>query len=95
VNPSTEQQFRAALDTRDIIGQAKGILMVQAGVTADAAFQMLVRVSQLSNVPLRIMAQELVDSLPGGVDPSPSLAGEMTVAQRAKTPVEAPAPKSQ
>ena len=50
--------------------------MVQAGVTADAALQMIVDVSQLSNVPLRIVAQKLVNSLPGVANSPPNPAGE-------------------
>ena len=69
MNPLTEQQFRTALDSRDVIGQAKGIIMVRTRVNADAAFSMLVEMSQHSHVPVRIVAQELVDSLPGASNP--------------------------
>ena len=41
-----EQQFRTALVSRDIIGQAKGMLMQRFDIDAAAAFGMLKRVSQ-------------------------------------------------
>jgi AmiR/NasT family two-component response regulator len=42
-----------ALETRDVIGQAKGVLIGRMGVTPDAAFDMLRRASQRLNVKLR------------------------------------------
>jgi GAF domain-containing protein len=48
-----------ALSHRDVIGQAKGILMERHKVTADQAFQLLVRASQTLNVKLRELAAEL------------------------------------
>jgi transcriptional regulator with GAF, ATPase, and Fis domain len=48
-----------ALSTRDLIGQAKGILMERFKVTADDAFRMLVKVSNDRNVPLRSIAEQL------------------------------------
>ncbi|NMO93129.1 ANTAR domain-containing protein [Actinomycetospora sp. TBRC 11914] len=41
-----------AVDSRDVIGQAKGILMERFGVDDDEAFQMLVRSSQDINMKL-------------------------------------------
>ena len=45
--------------TRDVIGQAKGILMERHHITADAAFAVLVRASQNSNRKLRDICEEL------------------------------------
>ena len=45
-------QFEQALQSRDIIGQAKGILMNRQGITADEAFDLLRRTSQDLNVKL-------------------------------------------
>ncbi len=56
-----QQQFRDALDTRDVIGQAKGILMERHRVTADQAFAVLVELSQQTNTKLRVVAEHLVD----------------------------------
>jgi len=54
--------FRTAMDTRDLIGQAKGILMERHNVTGAQAFQLLITVSQHRNIKLREVADELVSS---------------------------------
>lgn len=48
--------------SRQVIGQAQGILMERHKVTADQAFAMLVRVSQYSNTKLRDIAEQLIRS---------------------------------
>jgi GAF domain-containing protein len=48
-----------ALVNRDIIGQAKGILMERFKLTADQAFDVLARVSQDSNRKLHVVAEHL------------------------------------
>ena len=52
-------QLNQAVATRDLIGQAKGILMERHGMTAEQAFQALTRVSQNSNKKMRAVAEEL------------------------------------
>ena len=52
-------QLQEALQTRDVIGQAKGILMAQRGVDADTAFDLLRRASQRRNVKLRHVAEDV------------------------------------
>ena len=54
------EHLREALESRDVIGQAKGILMARRGITADAAFEALRRASQHRNVKLRAIADEVV-----------------------------------
>ena len=54
-------QLRQALTSRDVIGQAKGILMERRGISADEAFDALRRASQSLNVKLTQVAQTLVD----------------------------------
>jgi len=54
-----KSHMRAALATRDLIGQAKGILMERYKVTGDQAFRMLVKVSNDNNLTLRSVAQDL------------------------------------
>lgn len=56
-----ETQLRSALVRRDLIGQAKGMLMERFGVGADQAFTMLVTLSQQSNTPLAQVAERVVD----------------------------------
>jgi len=58
-----DTQFQSALASRDVIGQAKGIIMERYKLDAGRAFALLVKLSQDSNTPLRSVAQRLVDSL--------------------------------
>jgi GAF domain-containing protein len=54
-----EQQLRVAISGRDIIGQAKGILMERYKLTADQAFAVLTQASSESNIKLRAVAETL------------------------------------
>lgn len=54
------EQLQEALQSRDLIGQAKGILMARHQIDADAAFDLLRERSQSLNRKLRDVAQELV-----------------------------------
>ena len=54
--------LNVALARRDLIGQAKGILMERFKITADQAFSILVRVSQDSNRKLFDLAEELAQT---------------------------------
>jgi transcriptional regulator with GAF, ATPase, and Fis domain len=56
------EQFATALASRDVIGQAKGILMNHFKIDAERAFEMLRSLSQDDNTPLRIIAQQIIDS---------------------------------
>lgn len=58
-----------ALTSREVIGQAQGIIMERERVTADEAFDLLRRASQRLNVKLRAVAQDIVDT---GVLPGPA-----------------------
>ncbi|HVB92835.1 MAG TPA: GAF and ANTAR domain-containing protein [Acidimicrobiales bacterium] len=51
-----------ALATRELIGQAQGILMERERITPDQAFEILLRASQHLNIKLREVAQELIDT---------------------------------
>ena len=57
-----EEHLRAAMATRNLIGQAQGILMERFKLTAEQAFAVLSRISQQSNVKLRDVAQRLIDT---------------------------------
>ncbi|GLZ52487.1 ANTAR domain-containing protein [Actinomycetospora sp. NBRC 106378] len=52
-------QLTEALQSRDVIGQAKGILMERRGVGADEAFDILRRASQDLNVKIRDIASTI------------------------------------
>ncbi|WIY00242.1 GAF and ANTAR domain-containing protein [Amycolatopsis mongoliensis] len=53
------ENLRRAVESRDVIGQAKGILMQRRGITADEAFDVLRRASQDLNVKLADLARTL------------------------------------
>lgn len=53
-------QLREALASREVIGEAKGILMQQQSCTRDEAFDILRRASQRENRKLRDLAESLV-----------------------------------
>jgi transcriptional regulator with GAF, ATPase, and Fis domain len=56
------ENLEAALDSRDLIGQAKGIVMANEKVTGDEAFAILKKVSQNRNVKLRGVAVEVIET---------------------------------
>jgi GAF domain-containing protein len=64
----TAANLEAALQSRPIIDQAKGILMERFKLTGDGAFQLLAHVSMRSIVKLRVVAEHLVSTgeLPSG-----------------------------
>ena len=64
-----QEHLRWAICNRDLIGQAKGILMERFSCDADRAFLLLAHASQAANRKLTAVAEELVDSrrLPGPV----------------------------
>jgi hypothetical protein len=49
-----------ALESRDLIGQAKGVIMVSVGCSADEAFQLLKQQSQHENRKLVAVAADIV-----------------------------------
>ena len=76
-------QMRTALGNRDIIGQAKGILMEHYRLDADAAFSYLSRVAQDANLKILAVARHLVKS---GEMPSAPLPGTGTAHGRYTCP---------
>jgi ANTAR domain/GAF domain len=55
-----DQQFRSALVSRDVIGQAKGRMMERFNIDATEAFAMLKLMSQDSNTALAVVARRVV-----------------------------------
>jgi transcriptional regulator with GAF, ATPase, and Fis domain len=55
-----EEQFRSALESRDVIGQAKGILMERFDLDSVEAFDLMRGLSQRSNIPVAEIARRLV-----------------------------------
>ena len=56
------ENLTAALHNRDVIGQAKGILMERNRITADAAFELLSRASQRANRKLAVIAEQVAST---------------------------------
>ena len=56
------EQLEQALQSRDVIGQAKGIIRARQGCSDVEAFDLLRSISQHRNVKLRDIAQAIVDS---------------------------------
>ncbi|WP_433783942.1 GAF and ANTAR domain-containing protein [Actinomycetospora sp. CA-101289] len=59
----TAEHLQRAVDGRDEIGQAKGILMERFSLDGDAAFQMLVKSSQDTNMKLTDVARWLISDV--------------------------------
>ena len=57
---ATADGLREALASRDLIGQAKGILMASRKIDADTAFELLRNESQKQNVKVRLIAEQVV-----------------------------------
>jgi len=56
-------QLREALQSRDVISTAKGIIMVRDGISDQDAFRMLVSVASRENRKLRDVAQDIVTAV--------------------------------
>jgi len=59
------QSLQGALESRETVGTAIGIVMERYGITSERAFEFLIRMSQNSNTKLRDIASELVKLNPG------------------------------
>ncbi len=56
------EHLRKALASRDVIGQAKGILMERCRITADEAFALLVQASQHQNIRVAGLSAMLAET---------------------------------
>jgi GAF domain-containing protein len=59
----TNRRLTDALEHRDVVGQAKGILLAQGAADDQAAFAILVAASQHANTKLHTVARQLVDAV--------------------------------
>jgi AmiR/NasT family two-component response regulator len=60
------EHLRLAVEHRDVIGQAKGILMERHGIGAEDAFQRLVKISQDTNTKLHEIAAMVTGAMDAG-----------------------------
>ena len=68
---AAEGQFQTGLASRDVIGQAKGLLMARDGLTGVQAFALLTRASQETNMKLADVAHWLVAEHEKGLTATP------------------------
>jgi GAF domain-containing protein len=68
-NATLAQHLQAAMQSRAVIEQAKGILMGGRGCSAEEAFMILTKLSQDTNRKLRDVAAALVDSVQNSNSP--------------------------
>ena len=61
-NAKKEQNLLEAIDSRNLIGQAQGILMARYNLDADQAFAVLRRYSQDNNIKLKRIAQQVIET---------------------------------
>ena len=57
-----KEHFTSALASRDVIGQAKGMIMERFNIDSLQAFELLRKLSQDSNTPIADIARQLVDT---------------------------------
>ena len=70
IGEAAQTQFDAALASRDLIGQAKGLLMGQTSLTGIQAFALLLKTSQHANIKLIDIARWVVDQHESGLNPA-------------------------
>jgi hypothetical protein len=63
------RNLECAMESQRLIGVAIGLLAQRAGISSDAAWQHLVRVSQDTNIKVREIARILVDARNGRAQP--------------------------
>jgi len=69
VQDRLSEAVQAITERRAVINQAIGMLMLRYGINSDLAFKLLTRLSQESNIKLRIIAERAVadPSILGGL----------------------------
>lgn len=68
------EQLNAALDSRAVIDQAKGVVMADRGCSAEEAFRHLAEISQRTNTKVRDVARLVVEQA-AGTGPRPPAGG--------------------
>ncbi|MDJ1131540.1 ANTAR domain-containing protein [Streptomyces iconiensis] len=77
--------LRRAMETHPVIDQARGMVMALGPCTADEAWEVLVEVSQSTNVKLREVAADLVATPEGEELPAPIRRAMATSLKRRRT----------
>jgi hypothetical protein len=88
-NPHAElEQLRQAMETRPVIDQAHGVLMAAYRCTPHDAWNVLVAVSQHTNIKLHKVATALVETTQGSPLPEP-LSSALRAALKTASPDQA------
>ena len=66
-----EEDLERKVESRDLIGRAKGILMARSGLSDEQAFDLLRRASQRQNIKLVAVAHQIADAGPGAPPADP------------------------
>ncbi|WP_328982804.1 ANTAR domain-containing protein [Streptomyces mirabilis] len=74
------EQLRHAIESRPVIDLARGALMATFGCQAQAAWEILVEVSQNSNVKLRVVADVVTAAVTGSEPLPPDLQNHLQTA---------------
>ncbi|WP_083583600.1 PAS and ANTAR domain-containing protein [Rhodococcus zopfii] len=69
IRENVDEALSTLAESRAIIEQAKGVLMLVYGISADHAFEILTWRSQETNIKLRALAQRIVDIVAEGSGP--------------------------
>lgn len=62
ITADRQTQLQAAIQSRDVIGQAKGVLMERFSINAAGAFTLLKQLSQQMNTPVRDLAYSVINT---------------------------------
>ncbi|SCK57967.1 ANTAR domain-containing protein [Streptomyces sp. WMMB 714] len=87
------EQLRRAMETRSVIDQAHGVLMAAYRCTPPTAWELLVTVSQHTNVKLHKVASALVMSTQGEPLPEPLSSALRNALRSAALPPPKAAPR--
>ena len=71
IGSSEQAQWKTALSSRDVIGMAKGILMLREHLTDEDAFTLMITTSQRANIKIFDLAKWLVDTANGDATTPP------------------------
>ncbi|MET7765980.1 ANTAR domain-containing protein [Streptomyces sp. NPDC005393] len=79
-------QLRYAIKSRPVIDLARGALMASFGCTASDAWEILVEVSQNSNIKLRAVAEQVTAAVSGQESLPPALQSHLQTALERRRP---------
>lgn len=70
--PRQRQQLHNSIESRQVIGEAIGVMRAKANFSSQQARDLLANASQRTDVGMRDLAQQLADGTPTGKEPPTS-----------------------